>query len=55
MFPECRIYASVNRICIGSDNGLSSILRQAIIYINAGLLSIEPLQTNFSENKIQNF
>ena len=27
----CRIYASVNRVSIGSDNGLSSIRRQAII------------------------
>ena len=27
----CRIYASVNRISIGSDKGLSPIRRQAII------------------------
>ena len=27
----CRIYASVNRVSIGSDNGLSSLRRQAII------------------------
>ena len=29
--PKCRIYASVNRVNIGSDNGLSPIRRQAII------------------------
>ena len=31
IFPLCRIYASVNRVSIGSDNGLSAIRRQAII------------------------
>ena len=42
---------------IGSDNGLSPDRRQAIIWTNAGLLSIGPLQTYFSENliKIQQF
>ena len=44
-----RIYASVNRVSIGSDNGLSPIRRQAIIWTSAWLLSIEPLGTNFSE------
>ena len=45
----------VTHICIsnititGSDNGLSSARRQAIIYANAGLLSIGTLGTNFSE------
>ena len=29
--PYCRIYASENRISIGSDNGLSPIRHQAII------------------------
>ena len=44
------VYASVNRVSIGSDNGLSSMRHQAIIQINAGLLlSIETLGTNFSE------
>ena len=38
--PQCRMYASVNRISIGSDNGLSPIRRQAIIWTSAGLLSI---------------
>ena len=42
-------YASVNWVSIGSDNGLSPIRRQAIILTNAGLLSIGPLGTNFSE------
>ena len=57
--PQYRIhvYASVNRVGIGSDNGLSSIRRHAIIQTNAGLLSIEPLRTNFGAIwiKIQNF
>ena len=34
---------------IGSDNGLSPGWRQAIIWIIAGILSIGPLGTNFSE------
>ena len=34
---------------IGSDNGLSSGRRQAIIWTNAGILLIRPLGTNFSE------
>ena len=44
-------------IIIGSDNGLSSDRHQAIIWTNAGLLSIEPLPTYLSENliKIQPF
>ena len=44
-----RIYVSVNRVDIGSDNGLSPIWHQAIIWTNAGLLSIECFGTNFSE------
>ena len=36
-------------IIIGSDNGLSPGRRQAIIWTNAGILSIGPLGTNFSE------
>ena len=46
-----------NRVNIGSDNGLSPILRQAIISTNDGLLSIGPLGSNFSEIliKIPNF
>ena len=50
-------------ICIGnltticSDNGLSPGRRQTIIWTNAGLLSIGPLRTNFSEIliKMHNF
>ena len=38
---------------IGSDNGLSPIRRQAIIWTSVGLLSIRPLRTNF--NEIQDF
>ena len=34
---------------IGSDNGLSLGRHQAIIWTNAGILLIGPLQTNFSE------
>ena len=54
--PKCRIYASVNRFSIGSDNGLSPTRCQAIIWTKWSL-SIEPLGTNFREFliKIQNF
>ena len=51
--PQC--VNSVMHICIGklamigSDNGLSPGRRQAIIWTNAGILSIGPLGTNFSE------
>ena len=47
--PQCRIYPSVNCASIGSDNGLSPVWRQAIIYTSACLLSIGPLGTNLSE------
>ena len=40
-------------IIIGSDNGLSPDRRQAIIWTNAGLLSIGLLRTYFSENLIE--
>ena len=33
-----RIYAPVDKTVIGSDNGLSSIRRQTIIWTNASLL-----------------
>ena len=49
---------SVNRVNIASDNGLSPIRRQAIIWANAGLLSNGPLGTKSSEIliiKIQTF
>ena len=47
-------WGQVMHICVGkltiidSDNGLSTRWRQAIIWINAGILSIRPLGTNFS-------
>ena len=46
-------------ICVGkltsiaSDNGSSPSRRQAIIWINAGILLIRPLGTNFSEILIE--
>ena len=51
--PRSAAYASVNRVSIGLDNGLSPIRRQAIIYTNAGSLPIGPLGTNFSEISIK--
>ena len=42
-----------NQTIIGSDNGLSSGRRQAIIWTNAGILLIRPLGTNFSEISIK--
>ena len=45
-----QIYASVNRVIIGSDNGLSPIRRQTIIWTNAGILLIGPLETNLRES-----
>ena len=45
----CRIYASVNQVNIGSDNGLFRIRHQDIISNNVGLLLIGPLWTNSSE------
>ena len=48
-------WGRVTHICvskltnIGSDNGLSPGRRQVIMWINAGILSIRPLGTNFSE------
>ena len=55
--PLCCIYASVNWVSIDSGNGLSPVRRQALTWINADLQSIGPLETNFSENRIeiQNF
>ena len=52
-------WGCVTHICvgkltiIGSDNGLSPERRQAIIWINAGILLIGPLGTNFSEILIE--
>ena len=36
-------------IIIGSDNSLSPGRRQAIIWTNAGILLIGPMEINFSE------
>ena len=52
--PLCRIYVSMNRVSIGSDNGLSPIRRQAIIQTSAGLLLIGPSGTNISELLVKN-
>ena len=38
-----------NVTIIGSDNGLSPVRRQTIIWTNAGILLIAPSETNFSE------
>ena len=46
---EWNIYASVNYAITDSDNGLAPSLHQAIIWINAGVLLIEPLGTNLGE------
>ena len=46
---EWRIYASVKHTNIASDNGLSPIRRQAIIWTNAVILLIRPQGTYFSE------
>ena len=42
-----------NIISIGSDNGLSPVRRQAIIWTNAWILLIWPLGTTFSEILIE--
>ena len=60
---ELTHWGPVTHICIGKlisiglDDGLSPDRRQAIIWTNAGLLSIGPFWTYFSENliKIQQF
>ena len=52
-------WCRVTHICvckitiIGSDNGLSPGRRQAIIWTNAGIWSMGPLGTNFSEILIE--
>ena len=53
-------WGRVTHICVskltvvGSDNGLSPDRRQAIIWTNDGILSIEPLGTNFNGVLIKN-
>ena len=46
---EWRVYAWVQHNNIGSDNGLSPVRRQAIIWNNAAILPIRPEGTYFSE------
>ena len=46
--------AYISKLTItGSDNGLSPGRRQAIIWINAGIMLIGPLGTNFNEILIE--
>ena len=42
-----------NLTIISPDNGLAPDRRQAIFWTNAGILLIEPLETNFSEISIE--
>ena len=43
------IYTSKNFVIIGSDNGLSPLWWQAIMWTNDDMLSIEPFGKNFNE------
>ena len=47
------MYASVNWVSIGLGNGLSPVQCQAIMWTNAGLLSVRPLGTNLSEIQME--
>ena len=47
------MYASVNWAIIGSDNGVSPVRRQALIWTNARTLLIGPLGTDFTEILIE--
>ena len=46
-------HTSVNQFSIASNNGLLPIQGQAIFLGNAGLFSIQPMRTNFSEISIK--
>ena len=46
---EWHIYSSIKHTIIGSDNGLSNVRHQSIIWNSDGILLMEPLGTNFSE------
>ena len=49
------MYICVSKLTIiGPDNGLSPGRHQAIVWNNAGILLIGPLETNFSEILILN-
>ena len=55
-YPPClymQKYASVNRVSVVSDNGLSPIRHQAIIRTNAGIVLVEHFGTNFCEILIE--
>ena len=48
------MHICVNKLTIiGSDDGLSTGRRQAIIWTNAGILLIGRLETNFNEILIE--
>ena len=51
--PLCRIYASVDLVIIGSGNGLSPVLQQAITWTKVGLWSTGLLGINFSDIFVQ--
>ena len=51
---ELRIYASLNWIIIGSDNGVSPVRRLTIIWTNSGILLIGPLATKIQWNVYRN-
>ena len=57
LLTHWHLQASVQHTNIGSDNGLSPVRRQAIIWTNAAILSIRPQETYFIEIlfKIQKF
>ena len=40
----------MDRVNIGSDNGLSPIQRQAIIWTNAGICQLDPIHESAPEN-----
>ena len=50
--PLGRIYASVNRVSIGSGNVLSPFGSKPLPKPNGGLLSIRLMGTNFNESRI---
>ena len=53
IYAEWRVYASVNKAMSGSNNGLSPVRKEAIVWTSPGLLSnllfVGPLETNVSE------
>ena len=46
------VYVSVNKVIIGTDNGLSPDRRQSIIWTNGGILFIGTMGINFCEMPI---